>query len=112
MRDWLIERVPNNQFLQRDSVPEAQTSCTEPPYRTRRDFQDPVAIAFHPQLGMERAMKQAERVDRPLRAPSPVVGELGRDFRIWERAVQARRAVFAADDPAAVEQEPRLREAA
>src|ERR1700675_4320266 len=73
MRDRLIERVPNNQFLQRDSVPEAQTSRTEPTYRTRRDLQDPVALTFHPQLGMKRAMKQAERVDRPLQRPSDFV---------------------------------------
>src|SRR6202795_3477679 len=82
LRDRLIERVPNNQFPQRDSVPEAQTSRTEPAYRTRRDLQDPVALAFHPQLGVERAMKQAERVDRPLQGP--------RDFGLYQR-FQSRR---------------------
>src|SRR5713101_650042 len=70
LRDRLIERVPNDQFLQRDSVPEAQTSRTEPTYRTRRDLQNPVAIVFDPQLGVERAMKQAECIDRPLQRPS------------------------------------------
>src|ERR1700674_1064895 len=82
MRDRLIERVSNNQFLQGYSVPEAQISRTEPAYRTRRDLQDPVAIVFDPQLGVERAMKQAERVDRPLQRPS--------DFGLYGR-FQSRR---------------------